>query len=179
MFAFHPTPLPDAVLIDLPAFRDERGVFVKTFQESVLLKEQLDFELKESYFSFSQKDVIRGMHFQLPPHQHKKIVFCPQGRILDVILDLRIGSPGFKKFFATELSAEQPRALFIPEGFAHGFRALEEHSMTYYLVSSEYNKGKDSGIRWDSFGFDWDTATPLLSERDRSFRELKDLDSPF
>jgi len=179
MFSFHPTPLDNAALIELPRFEDERGIFIKTFQNSLFLKKHLNFELQESYYSFSKKNVIRGMHFQLPPYQHAKIVFCPQGRIMDVLLDLRKESKTYKQFFATELSAENHKALFIPEGFAHGFMALADHSMTYYLLSSEYHKENDTGIKWDSFKMDWAIPNPIISERDRSFPELKDFDSPF
>src|SRR5690606_17326280 len=96
-------PLPDAKLLTLPAFPDERGMFVKTFHETTLAEAGIHFTLKESYFSFSHKNVIRGMHFQLPPHQHAKIVFCPKGAILDVIIDLRKGSPTYGQFHAEEL----------------------------------------------------------------------------
>src|SRR5690606_17578400 len=84
-----PCPLAGAAVISLPAFEDARGIFVKTFHNRSLKEAGIDFELKESYFSFSKKNVLRGMHFQLPPHQHSKIVFCPQGAILDVMIDLR------------------------------------------------------------------------------------------
>jgi dTDP-4-dehydrorhamnose 3,5-epimerase-like enzyme len=84
-------PLSGAKLITLPAFSDERGLFVKTFHDTTLQQAGIHFDLKESYFSVSRKDVIRGMHFQLPPHQHSKVVFCPKGAILDVIVDLAGG----------------------------------------------------------------------------------------
>lgn len=172
-------PLPDAKLLTLPAFPDERGMFVKTFHETTLAEAGIHFTLKESYFSFSHKNVIRGMHFQLPPHQHAKIVFCPKGAILDVIIDLRKGSPTYGQFHAEELSDANHRAYYIPEGFAHGFKALTDDAMTYYLVSSEYHKASDTGIRWDSFGFDWRCAEPLISTRDASFAGLEDFQSPF
>lgn len=119
------------------------------------------------------------MHFQRPPYEHSKIVFCPVGAILDVLLDLRRGSPTFGQFCARELSAENHQAIFIPEGFAHGFKALTEGAMTYYLVSSEYDKDSDTGVRWDSFGFDWEEAHAVISQRDQQFLPLIELDSPF
>ncbi len=172
-------PLPDARLITLPAFPDERGIFVKPFHDTTLREAGIHFLLKESYYSLSRKDVIRGMHFQLPPHQHAKIVFCPKGAILDVIVDLRKDSPTFGQFHAEELSEANHRAYYIPEGFAHGFKALSDDAMTFYLVSSEYHRESDTGIRWDSFGFDWNSAEAIISERDRSFPALKDFQSPF
>ncbi len=162
-------PLAGAFIITLPASEDVRGTFVKAYGETVFRNAGIDFTLRESYFSFSKKDVIRGMHFQLPPHQHSKIVYCPVGAILDVIVDLRKDSSTYHQYYAHELSANNHKAVFIPEGFAHGFKSLTDNSLTCYLVSSEYNKTHDTGIRYDSIGFDWDVKEPVLSERDLSF----------
>lgn len=171
--------LNGAFVIDLPAFNDERGSFVKTFHEATMLEHGIQFKLKESYFSLSKKDVIRGMHFQLPPHHHSKIVFCPQGAILDVIIDLRKDSKTFGQYYAQELSAENHKAYYIPKGFAHGFKALTDDAITYYLVSSEYSKEHDTGILYNSFDFDWETDDPVISERDLSFPMLEDWTSVF
>ncbi len=171
--------LNGAKLITLPASQDTRGTFVKTFHETLLGKAGITFTLCESYFSFSRKDVIRGMHFQLPPHQHSKIVFCPVGAILDVVVDLRRNSPSYGQYFAHELSGDNNKACYIPEGFAHGFKALTDDALTYYLVSSEYNKDYDAGLRYDSIGFDWGVTSPILSDRDMSFGRLGDFKSPF
>ena len=178
-FKIESLPLEDARLITLPAFQDDRGAFIKTFHDTDLRAAGISFTLKESYFSFSRKDVIRGMHFQLPPHHHSKIVYCPSGAILDVIIDLRRNSPTFGQYYAQELSRENHLAYFIPEGFAHGFKALTDDALTYYLVSSEHSRDHDQGIRYDSFGFDWEVADPLLSQRDLSFPRLEDFRSPF
>lgn len=176
---FNPLPLKGAYIISLPKFIDDRGVFVKTFNAEIFSKNGIEFELKESYFSFSKKDVIRGMHFQLPAHEHAKVVYCPQGAILDVIVDLRKESATYGQYFAHELSAENHLAYYIPEGFAHGFKALTDDAMTYYLVSSGYNQQSDTGILWDSFGFDWQCTSPIISARDLSFQSLNEFDSPF
>lgn len=174
-----PLPLKGAALIDLPAFSDHRGTFIKTFHQTTLSRAGIDFQLKESFFSTSKKDVIRGMHFQTPPHQHAKIVFCPAGEILDVIVDLRKDSGSYGQHYAQILSAGNHLAYYIPEGFAHGFKALTDDAMTYYLVSSEWSQAHDTGIRWDSFGFDWECDAPIISGRDQSFAALKDFSSPF
>lgn len=179
MFHFEPLPLDSAFLITLPCFKDNRGAFNKIYQEHFFKEAGIDFQLKESYFSLSKKDVIRGMHFQTPPHQHSKIVFCPSGGILDVIVDLRKYSTTYGQFYSSILSDENNLAYFIPEGFAHGFKALTEGAMTYYLVGSEHNKEHDSGIRFDSFGMDWDCEQPIISERDHSFVTLQSFESPF
>ena len=179
MFVFESLPLADAALITLPAFADERGSFIKTFQDSFFKQSGIDFELRESYFSVSHKDVIRGMHFQLPPHDHAKIVFCPHGAIVDVLVDLRRQSPTYRQYFATELSAENHKAFYIPAGFAHGFKTLQDHTITYYLVSSEHSKEQDAGIMYNSFGMDWQVEHPIVSARDQAFPALAGFDSPF
>ncbi len=172
-------PLSGAFIITLPASHDSRGTFVKTYSESQFREAGIDFTLRESYFSFSKKDVIRGMHFQLPPHQHSKIVFCPVGSIMDVIVDLRKDSPTYRQYYAHELSAENHKAVFIPEGFAHGFKSLTDDSLTCYLVSSEYNKAHDTGIRYDTIGYEWNVNEPILSARDLSFVTMDEFESPF
>ncbi len=179
MFAFQPLPLSGAAQITLPAFADNRGSFVKTFQGSLFRQAGIDFALQESYFSVSHKDVIRGMHFQLPPHDHAKIVFCPHGAILDVLVDLRRQSPTYGQHYAAELSAANHQAFYIPPGFAHGFKSLEDHTITYYLVSSEHSRDHDAGIMYNSFGMDWACAAPILSGRDQDFPPLEAFDSPF
>ena len=171
--------LNGAKLITLPASTDNRGTFVKTFHESALAAHGIYFTLRESYFSISKKDVIRGMHFQLPPWDHSKIVFCPQGSVLDVIVDLRKNSTTYQQYFVHELSAENHKAYYIPEGFAHGFKSLTDDALTHYLVSSEYNKEHDAGIRYDSIGLDWDVKEPIVSGRDLSFIGMEEFESPF
>lgn len=171
--------MQDSQILVLPAFADARGSFVKSFNDSLFQSWGIQFQLKESYFSVSAKDVIRGMHFQLPPAQHAKIVFCPFGEILDVVVDLRKTSPNYGQAKAQILSADNHKAFYIPEGFAHGFKALSEGAITYYLVSSEYHQASDTGIAFDSFGFDWACIAPIMSERDQHFIALQDFVSPF
>jgi dTDP-4-dehydrorhamnose 3,5-epimerase len=173
------TPFPDLVLLNLPDFKDQRGAFCKTFQYSWLKNTGLSFGIKESYYSFSNKNVIRGMHFQKPPYDHHKIVYCPLGSITDVVLDLRRSSPKYGQYYSVELSDQNHKAIVIPSGFAHGFKSNKDHSLTCYLVTSEYHKDYDSGILYNSFGFDWQVSSPVLSERDLSFIGLADFDSNF
>ncbi len=168
-----------AYLFTMPSSEDARGSFVKSYSQTVLSNAGITFTLRESYFSFSNKDVIRGMHFQMPPHQHSKVVFCPVGAILDVIVDLRKGSPTYLQCTAHELSAANHKAIYIPEGFAHGFKSLTDNALTYYLVSSEYNKEHDTGIRYDTIGYDWNVKDPVISARDLSFVSMQEFASPF
>lgn len=173
-------PIKDAFTFRIPHFNDERGGFAKLFQASKLNNSAFkNFEIKESFYSFSKKGTIRGMHFQLAPHQHAKVVTCPKGKLLDVIVDLRKDSPTYGQFCSVVLSEEKGLAIYIPEGCAHGFQSLEEDSMTLYLVSSEHSPEHDTGILYNSFGLKWPLESQKISERDLSFPKLEDFKSPF
>jgi len=160
-------------------FEDARGSFVKTFHAPAFQEAGLPFEPQEEFFSTSAKNVLRGMHFQLPPAAHAKLVYCVAGRVLDVVLDLRKSSPTFSRSHARELNDKNRELLFIPIGFAHGFLALEDGATMVYQTSTVHSPAQDAGIRWNSFRFDWPVKTPVLSERDRKFPALRDFPSPF
>ena len=179
MFDFIKSPIAGVYEIILPCHEDMRGSFSKVFHNTNFQEQGIDFHLRESYFSRSAKNVVRGMHFQLPPYQHHKVVYCPHGAIMDVALDLRRQSPTYGQFFSAELSAENHKALFIPEGCAHGFKSLTDDAMTVYLVSSEYQRDADTGLLWNSFGLDWQCANPIMSDRDCSFQTFGTFESPF
>ena len=174
-----PTELPGLNIIRPKIFQDARGSFVKTFHHDVFHQLGLDFELREEFFSTSAKNVIRGMHFQLPPAAHAKLVYCIAGRVLDVVLDLRKNSPTFGQSVARELNAANREMFFIPVGFAHGFLALEDGATMVYQTSTVHSPAHDAGVRWDSFGFDWPIKNPTLSERDIKFPTLQNFPSPF
>ena len=173
------TELEGVYIIDNFVAKDERGTFVKTFNQQGFKDNGLDFEIRESYFSISKKDVIRGMHFQMPPHDHQKLVYVAQGSIIDVIVDLRENSKTYKKSISVELSEENTRSVFIPKGFAHGFKSLEDNTITIYNVSSEYNSNFDAGLSYDSFGFDWKVESPIISSRDLLFESVNEFKLPF
>lgn len=158
---------------------DDRGIFVKTFNKNAFQEKGISFEIRESYFSVSGKDVIRGMHFQLPPHDHEKLVYVPKGEVLDVVLDLRKNSSTFGKCISVNLSSENKKSIFIPKGCAHGFKALANDTITVYNVATEYDPKADSGIKYDSFGFDWEVKNPIVSARDTSLDQFKQFNSPF
>ena len=170
--------LPGAVLVTLKRFEDARGSFVKTYARSVFEGAGIDFDFREEFYSFSHKDVVRGMHFQRPPHDHAKLVCCPAGAVLDVLVDLRRGA-GFGRVASVVLNADEPAILVIPSGIAHGFKALRDDSLMVYKTSTEHAPSHDAGIRWDSFGFDWDVAAPIVSARDAGHPALADFASPF
>jgi len=160
-------------------FQDERGSFEKIFNAVVFKKWGMTFDFKELFYSTSKRNVIRGMHFQLPPFDHEKLVFVLKGKILDVCVDLRKNSSTYGKYFYINLDEDTPVALYIPKGLAHGFRGLSDENIVFYLTTSVYSKEHDSGIRWNSFGFDWNCKEPIISERDKNFLPLAEFKSPF
>ena len=154
--------------------KDNRGQFVKVFSEEFYSEKQLKFSIEEVYYSVSYRNVIRGMHFQLPPKDHDKIVFVSQGKITDVCVDLRKKSKTYGKTFSVKLSSDNNISIFIPKGFAHGFKVDSEMAMVHYLQSSTYSNEHDFGILWNSIPFDWNINEPILSERDSSFITLEE-----
>ena len=170
------TPFSDLFEVFNNRFEDQRGLFVKTFHKEMFEQAGLQTDFKESYFSVSKKNVLRGMHFQKPPHDHAKLVYVIEGEILDVVVDLRGKSDTFGKFFTTNLSSEKANSLYIGKGFAHGFLTLSDSATVVYQTTSTYHAKSDSGIKWDSFGFDWDSVVnPIISERDKLFPSLNEL----
>ena len=171
-------PIPGLFLYDLKRHEDNRGFFIKQFERAPLQRMGISFDTWESFYSSSQKGVIRGMHFQEPPVDQDKIVHCMRGKILDVLLDLRKGA-SYGKVFSVVLDSRVPQSLFIPKGIAHGFLSLEEESWVSYSVSTAYDPEKDRGIHWNSFGFEWGVEEPIVSGRDQAHPAFKDYDSPF
>lgn len=175
------TLLKDVFIFNNFNVNDDRGVFVKTFNKNAFNEQKLNFEIRESYFSNSKRNVIRGMHFQLPPHDHEKLVYVPKGAILDVVVDLRKKSPTYGKHISVELSDQNKKSIFIPKGFAHGFKSLLDDTITVYNVATEYNTSADTGIHYNSFGFDWKVDKPIISQRDFTFESLNNFckNNPF
>lgn len=156
-------------------FEDHRGMFVKIFHEGIFREAGLETDFKESFFSVSKKGVLRGMHFQLPPHDHAKLVYVTDGEILDVAVDIRKESLTFGEYFSTILSGENAKSLYMVKGFAHGFLTLSDSATVVYQTTTVHSPESDSGIRWDSFGFDWCNKTidsSLISQRDQLFQTL-------
>lgn len=169
------TPFNDLFLLEYHIHRDIRGEFVKTIHDDVFQSNGLNYLFVENYFSVSHKNVIRGMHFQHPPHAHAKLVYAVTGRTLDVVLDIRKSSATYGEFFSVELSAEKRNAIYIGKGFAHGFLSLEDNSLVEYHTTTAQNKASEDGIKWDSFGFEWNVENPIISERDLAFQNFKKL----
>jgi dTDP-4-dehydrorhamnose 3,5-epimerase/CDP-3, 6-dideoxy-D-glycero-D-glycero-4-hexulose-5-epimerase len=160
-------------------FYDLRGSFKKVFSHPIFDQLLLENSFTEIYYSVNKRHVIRGMHFQIPPMEHSKIVYVSSGRILDVCLDLRIRSNSFNKFFSIELSANDASFLYIPKGIAHGFASFEDNTIVNYIQNSCYSPKHDLGIKYDSFGFDWPIKNPIVSNRDLSFPSMADWDTVF
>lgn len=173
------TGFADLYLLETPQPADARGEFRKVFNSDFFLAHGLEVEMKEFYYSVSRKNVIRGMHFQLPPFDHAKLVYVSQGCITDVVIDLRKHSATYGRYFTTELTASDQRALYIPRGFAHGFLCRAEGTFVHYAQTSGYSPSHDSGIAYDSFGFDWGVRSPIVSARDLSFVKMENFQSPF
>jgi dTDP-4-dehydrorhamnose 3,5-epimerase len=170
--------LSGCFLVELDHSEDSRGSFIKTYNENMFEKFGVSFEMKEEYYSFSKKNVIRGMHYQSPPNDHEKIVICVAGLVMDVLLDLRRGD-SYGSTASVILSGEAPQLIFIPKGIAHGFLSLENNSLMLYKTSTVHAIKNDLGIRWDSFGYNWTVENPILSLRDRSHCLFDDFSSPF
>jgi len=177
---FQETKIPGCYIFQANIIKDDRGIFVKTFNESLFKASGITVDWKEEYFSVSKRGVLRGMHFQIPPKEHSKFVFPIAGRVFDVLVDLRVGSPTFKEACHFELSADEGRGLLIAPGIAHGFCSLEDNSLLLYNVTSEYSPSEDSGVLWKSIPVDWPYVDErLISNRDKNFKTLENFESPF
>ncbi|HWR06361.1 dTDP-4-dehydrorhamnose 3,5-epimerase [Sporomusa sp.] len=158
---------------------DHRGIFVKTFHEESFSNYGLSTSFAEEYYSGSHKRVLRGLHFQIPPFDHSKMVYCVQGTVMDVVIDLRLGSPAYGQYETFQLSADKHNILYIPNGLAHGFYVQSEYALMLYKVTTVYSPEHDCGILWNSIGFSWPDDDPVISARDRDFVDLKEFRSPF
>lgn len=176
---FTATSIPGCFEVQATIRADERGSFVKTMYAPEFDARGLECDFVEEYFSKSHLNVIRGMHFQFPPHDHAKLVYCPVGAVLDVVVDLRVGSPTFKHSISLELSAENAKMLYVPRGLAHGFQSLRDNTIMFYKVTSIHAPNHDSGIRFDSFDAPWTASQPTMSARDLNLLTLEQFQSPF
>lgn len=156
--------------IQLSPIGDHRGFFMRTFDINEFNKYGLNkMWVQENHSRSTQKGIIRGLHFQLPPFTETKLVRCINGAVLDVFVDLRKDSPTFGQWDSIELSAENKKMIFIPRGFAHGFCTLTEESEVLYKVDNFYSKESERGIMWNDpeISIDWPVENPILSEKDQ------------
>ncbi|MFL5729279.1 MAG: dTDP-4-dehydrorhamnose 3,5-epimerase [Cytophagaceae bacterium] len=157
-------------------FKDERGLFFESYSEKIFRENGIDAVFVQDNQSFSLPNVLRGLHFQNPPYAQGKLVRVIKGRAIDVAVDIRAGSPTFGQHQSVILDSEKCNMFYIPEGFAHGFLALEETILSYKCTNF-YNKASESGIIWNDpdLGIDWNVSVPLVSEKDKELGRLKDL----
>jgi dTDP-4-dehydrorhamnose 3,5-epimerase len=175
---FIETSIPGCYEISPKVFSDARGKLVKVFHQGLFLEKKLETNFVEDFYSISQQKVLRGMHFQLPPHDHIKLVYCIEGEVLDVLVDLRLGSPAYGLPFSFALSAAKANVLYIPKGIAHGFYTLSQSATMVYKTTSLYNEDYDSGVLWSSFAI-WPDVRPMVSAKDSSLLHLDSFQTPF
>jgi dTDP-4-dehydrorhamnose 3,5-epimerase len=168
-----PLPLAGAFVLNIEPRQDERGFFARTFCVEEFGRLGLKAEFLQNSMSFNaRRGTLRGLHFQTPPHEETKIVRCTRGAAYDVIVDLRADSPTYCRWAAVEISQDNHRMVYIPEGFAHGFKTLADATMIEYQISAIYEPAAVAGVRWDdpSFAIDWPVTPELLiADRDASY----------
>ena len=173
-----PTAIQDVKIIEPRVFGDARGYFFESFSDREFREKVCDTTFVQDNESMSCYGVVRGLHYQRAPHCQSKLVRCVKGRVLDVAVDIRQGSPTYGQYVAVELSAENHRQLFIPRGFAHGFAVLSEEALFAYKCDSRYMPSHERGIAFDDpeLGIDWklDIEKAVLSGKDKKNPLLKD-----
>jgi dTDP-4-dehydrorhamnose 3,5-epimerase len=175
-FVFKPLQLPEIVLVEPDTYRDPRGHFRETYKLSAFADVGIDRPFVQANSSRSARGVLRGLHFQTEPAAVAKLVGVAAGRIFDVAVDVRPDSSAFGRWVGEELSAEDGRMLLVPEGFAHGFVALQDDTVVTYLMTGEFSPQHDAGVRWNDpdIAVDWPVSDPLLSEKDQNLPTLND-----
>jgi len=176
-FVFKQLDIPGVALIEPDTYRDGRGYFRETYKPSAFAEGGVAATFVQANSSRSSRGVLRGLHFQNEPAAVAKLVGVASGRIFDVAADVRPGSSTFGRWVGEELSADDGRMLYVPEGFAHGFVALEDDTVVTYLMTGEYSPEHDAGVRWDDpdIGVDWPVEDPVLSEKDLKLPHLRDI----
>lgn len=172
---FAPLPLAGAFAIELERMEDERGFFARSFCTGEFERHGLKATVAQCNVSWNRRrGTLRGLHFQAAPHEEAKVVRCTRGAIWDVIVDLREGSGTRQRWHAVELSAENRLALYVPEGFAHGFQTLSDDAEVLYQMSVPYHAELARGLRWDDprLGIRWPVPDPILSARDAGYAPL-------
>lgn len=178
---FHTLSIPGLILITPRVFEDSRGHFMESYNEHAFTKAGLPTLFVQDNQSRSSKDVIRGLHFQGPPFAQGKLVRVVQGAAMDVAVDIRRHSPTYGKHYAVELNADNHLMLWIPEGFAHGFRSLQDNTILVYKCTAGYDAITEGSLRWDDpdLAIPWGIDEAKLSEKDRYAPSFRDFNTPF
>lgn len=177
---FQATELSGAYIVELERREDERGFFARTWCQAEFAAQGLASKLVQANLSFNHTaGTLRGMHYQRAPHAETKLVRCLRGAIYDVIIDLRPESPTYRQWFGVELTADNDRMLYVPEGFAHGFQTLEDRTEVAYQVSAFYTPGAEGGVRYDDPAFEihWPRPVVVISDKDRAWPDFVATDS--
>jgi dTDP-4-dehydrorhamnose 3,5-epimerase len=178
---FTETKLQGAFIIDVKRLTDERGFFARSWCEDEFAAYGIAMPPLQANLSWNpQKGTLRGMHYQLPPHEETKLVRCTRGAIYDVIVDLREESPTYMQWIGVELTADSYRMLFVPGRFAHGFITLEANTDVAYQVSAKYTPGAERGLRWNdpAIGIQWPLQPTLISEKDSVHPDFQPVPQP-
>lgn len=176
---FEETAIPGLLLVHPRVIADERGSFIKTFDAATYAAAGLATSFSEEYHTHSRQGVVRGMHLQLPPHAHDKVVFCTRGAVTDVVVDLRVGSPTYREALSFSLDGPTSGGVYIPAGCAHGFCSVSELSTLSYRTTSAHSPSHDVGVLWSSIEVEWPVSDPTISVRDACFPPLLGFVSPF
>jgi dTDP-4-dehydrorhamnose 3,5-epimerase len=172
---FQETVLKGSFIIDLNRHEDDRGSFARTYCQQEFKEQGIVAEMVQANMSTNKiKGTLRGLHYQVNPHQEEKLVRCTKGALYDVIIDLRPDSPTYREWIGVELTEHNQRALFVPKDFAHGFITLENDTTAFYMVSEFYSPGAESGIRWNdpNFSIKWPTEPKCVSEKDSNWENF-------
>lgn len=180
-FVFKDAGIDGLILVIPQVFRDKRGFFMERFKHSDFAKASITEHFVQDNHSKSAKDVLRGMHYQKEPSAQGKLVYCIKGKIFDVVVDIRKGSPSFGKWRGIDLSDENDYMLYVPKGFAHGFLVLSDEATVIYKCTGEYSKENERGIIWNDpvVNINWPVESPVLSDKDKQFPLLKNADINF
>ena len=176
---FQDTPIEGLKIIKYNKLIDERGFFLKIHNHDLFQNAGLNANIEEIYTSQSSRRVLRGLHYQKSPFAHSKIIFCLTGSIFDVAVDLRKGSSTYGNHYAIYLKSNSSIGFYIPEGFAHGFQALEDNTVIINSSSKKYSLEHEIGICWDSCGINWPLENPILSVKDQKHPIFSDMISDF
>lgn len=174
-FEFKKLKIPEVILISPRVFPDERGFFLETYKKTEFAKAGIKETFVQENYSFSKKNVLRGLHFQRSPKAQGKLVKCLRGKIFDVAVDIRKKSPTFLKWVSVELSQDNGAMLYVPKGFAHGFLVLSASADVIYKCTAEYSPKHESGIIWNDpeINIIWPASNPLLSDKDGELLSLE------
>lgn len=182
MFHKHNTPIPGCWLIEPDVFGDDRGWFKELFNKQSFEEIGLGhLHFVQDNLSRSSKGTLRGMHYQNPPHTQGKLVTVLEGQVLDMVVDLRKGSPAYGTSFGVELDASKHSMLFVPPGLAHGFQVISDSCLFFYKCTDTYHPESEGGLAWNdpALNMDWKDIPPIMSKKDLDYAPFEEFESPF